>query len=117
MNFFKANLFRAVVIAGTNGEAVTLSSTEKGELVKTTRELAIELGRPELAVILGCGGGSTQQVIAETRLAKDSGADFALVLIPSYFHFAMDKDAIVAFFNEVCAPKLSSGINYLTLNV
>jgi dihydrodipicolinate synthase/N-acetylneuraminate lyase len=69
--------------------------------VKTTRELSIRLGRPELTVILGCGGGSTRQVIDETRLAKDSGADFALVLVPSYFHFAMNEDAIVAFFEEV----------------
>jgi 4-hydroxy-2-oxoglutarate aldolase len=89
-----------VVLAGTNGEAVTLSSSEKSQLVKTTRELATQLGRPELTVILGCGGGSTNQVIEETRLAKASGADFALVLVPSYFHFAMNEDAIVAFFEE-----------------
>jgi dihydrodipicolinate synthase/N-acetylneuraminate lyase len=69
--------------------------------VKTTRELAIQLGQPELTVILGCGGGSTHQVIEETRLAKESGADFALVLVPSYFHFAMNEDAIVEFFEEV----------------
>jgi 4-hydroxy-2-oxoglutarate aldolase len=98
----------AVIIAGTNGEAVTLSSSEKAQLVRTTRELAVELGRPELTVVLGCGGGSTHQVIEETRLAKDSGADFALVLVPSYFHFAMNEDAIVAFFEEVrllpCLP-------------
>jgi 4-hydroxy-2-oxoglutarate aldolase len=90
-----------VVLAGTNGEAVTLSSSEKAQLVKTTRELAVELGRPEITVVLGCGGGSTRQVIEETRLAKESGADFALVLVPSYFHFAMNEDAIVAFFEEV----------------
>lgn len=90
-----------VVLAGTNGEAVTLSPSEKSQLVKTTRELAIQLERPELTVILGCGGGSTHQVIEETRLAKDAGADFALVLVPSYFHFAMNEDAIVAFFEEV----------------
>ena len=93
-----------VVIAGTNGEAVTLSSSEKAQLVETTRELAIELGRPDLTIILGCGGGSTQQVIAEARLAKESGADYALVLVPSYFHFAMNEDAIVTFFEEVRSP-------------
>lgn len=89
------------MIAGTNGEAVTLSTAEKARLVQTTRQLAIKLGRPDLTVILGCGGGSTQQVIAETVLAKDSGADFVLVLVPSYFHFAMNEDAIVAFFEEL----------------
>ncbi|KAF4626402.1 hypothetical protein G7Y89_g11758 [Cudoniella acicularis] len=111
-----------VVLAGTNGEAVTLSATEKSQLVKTTRELAMSLGRPELTVILGCGGGSTQQVIAETKLAKEAGADYALVLVPSYFHFAMSEDAIVAFFQELATasplpiliynfPGVSSGLD------
>lgn len=31
----------------------------------------------------------------------EAGADFALVLVPSYSHFAIDQDAIVAFFREV----------------
>ncbi|KAH6665571.1 hypothetical protein B0J14DRAFT_550995 [Halenospora varia] len=101
LRFLIESGLHGIVLAGTNGEAVTLSASEKSKLVKTTRELAIELGRPEMAVILGCGGGSTQQVIAETILAKEAGADFALVLVPSYFHFAMNEDAIIAFFREL----------------
>jgi dihydrodipicolinate synthase/N-acetylneuraminate lyase len=108
----KTDRIHPVVIAGTNGEAVTLSSSEKAQLVKTTRELAIELGRPDLTVILGCGGGSTQQVIAEARLANGSGADFALVLVPSYFHFAMTEDAIITFFEKVRIPLSSSGSEF-----
>lgn len=90
-----------MVIAGTNGEAVTLTSEEKSRLVKTTRELAVKVGRPDVTITMGCGGQTTRDVIAETRLAKDAGADYALVLVPSYFHFAMSNDAIVAFFEEV----------------
>jgi dihydrodipicolinate synthase/N-acetylneuraminate lyase len=101
LSFLVESGLHGIVLAGTNGEAVTLSPSEKSQLVKTTRQLAIELGRPELTVILGCGGGSTRQVIEETILAKEAGADFALVLVPSYFHFAMNEDAIVAFFEEV----------------
>jgi 4-hydroxy-2-oxoglutarate aldolase len=94
-------LINLVVLAGTNGEAVTLSHAEKAELVSTTRKLANELGRSDVTITLGCGGQSTREVIAETRLAKEAGADFALVLVPSYFHFAMNEDAIVEFFEEV----------------
>jgi len=50
---------------------------------------------------LGCGGQCTRDVIDETKLAKESGADFALVLVPSYFHFAMDEAAMIGFFQEV----------------
>jgi dihydrodipicolinate synthase/N-acetylneuraminate lyase len=94
-------LTSSVVLAGTNGEAVTLSHEEKFRLVSKTRKLATELGRPDVTVTLGCGGQSTREVIAETRLAAEAGADFALVLVPSYFHFAMNEDAIVEFFQEV----------------
>lgn len=94
-------LHKLVVLAGTNGEAVTLTSEEKTRLVTLTREVAIEAGRPDLPITLGCGGQCTRDVIAETRLAAGAGADFALVLTPSYFHFAMDQDAIIAFFREV----------------
>jgi 4-hydroxy-2-oxoglutarate aldolase len=101
LTLFSLTNMHSVVLAGTNGEAVTLSPAEKARLVQTTRQLAVELGRPELAVILGCGGGSTQHVFAETVVGKEAGADFALVLVPSYFHFAMNEDAIVAFFEEL----------------
>lgn len=80
---------------------MALTAAEKSKLVSTTRELAIQHGRPDLTVVLGCGGGSTRAVIEETILGKEAGADYALVMVPSYFHFAMNEDAIVAFFQEV----------------
>lgn len=58
-------------------------------------------GRADIPITLGCSGQSTREVIAETRLAAEAGADFVLVLVPSYFHFAMSENAIVAFFQEV----------------
>ena len=96
-----ANLMSVVVLAGTNGEAVTLTPKEKSKLVTTTREVATRLSRPDLPITMGCGGGCTRDVIAETVLAHKAGADFALVLVPSYFHFAMDFEAIAAFFEEL----------------
>jgi 4-hydroxy-2-oxoglutarate aldolase len=91
----------AVVIAGTNGESVTLTTSEKAKLVQTTRDLAVTLGRPNLPITLGCNGQTTRAVIAETTVAAEAGADFALILVPSYFHFAMNEGAIVSFFKEV----------------
>lgn len=90
-----------VVIAGTNGEAVTLTHDEKMQLVSTTRGMAVQNGRSDITITLGCGGQCTRDVIAETRIAERAGADYALVLVPSYFHFAMDEGAIIEFFQEV----------------
>ena len=93
----------AVILAGTNGEAVALTDAEKQKLVRTTREVAQRLHRGDVTITMGCGGQSTREVIAETVLAKEAGAEFALVLVPSYFHFVMDEDAIVAFFEELAS--------------
>ncbi|KAL1845801.1 hypothetical protein VTK73DRAFT_428 [Phialemonium thermophilum] len=90
-----------IVLAGTNGEAVTLTDDEKIKLVRLTREIARRVNRPDITVTMGCGGQSTREVVAETRLASAAGAEFALVLVPSYFHFAMDEAAIVEFFREL----------------
>lgn len=90
-----------VVIAGTNGEAVTLTAEEKSKLLRLTREVAVSLGRPNVPITMGCVGQCTRDVIAETHQAKEAGADYALVLVPSYFHFALNQDAIIAFFEEV----------------
>lgn len=90
-----------VVIAGTNGEAVTLTTEEKSKLLRMTREIAIKSGRPNVPITMGCVGQCTRDVIAETHEAKQAGADYALVLVPSYFHFAMNQDAIINFFEEV----------------
>lgn len=40
-------------------------------------------------------------MIDQTVEAKAAGADAALVLVPSYFHFAMVPDAIISFFQEL----------------
>jgi len=97
------------VIAGTNGEAVTLTLEEKSRLIKLTRDTASRLGRPSIPITIGCTGQCTRDVVAETVHAKAAGADFALVLVPSYFHFAMNEDAICSFFEEV-GPLMMSRI-------
>ncbi|EAW10335.1 dihydrodipicolinate synthase family protein [Aspergillus clavatus NRRL 1] len=101
LTFLIQSGLHGIVLAGSNGEAVTLSTAEKTSLVNLTRTLATRLNRPSLTITLGCSGQATRAVIDETVAAHHAGADFALVLVPSYFHFAMDAGAILAFFTEV----------------
>lgn len=89
------------MLAGTAGEATALTSLEKIQLVQMARTIAQRLGRADISIILGCSAGCTRDVIDRTVEAKAAGADAALVLVPSYFHFAMVPAAIVAFFEEV----------------
>ncbi|PTB61891.1 aldolase [Trichoderma citrinoviride] len=100
LTFLIGSGLHGIVIAGTNGEAVTLTQDEKLKLITMTRRVATRAGRPDIPITVGCSGQCTRDVIAETKLAKEAGADFVLMLVPSYFHFAMTKDSIVAFFEE-----------------
>lgn len=74
---------------------------ERTQLVLRARKTAQRLGRADIPIVLGCSAGCTRDVIDQTIEAAAAGSDAALVLVPSYFHFAMDAAAIIAFFEEL----------------
>ena len=69
-----------VVMAGTTGEASTLTDDEKVALVR--RAVAEVGGRA--SVVAGTGSNDTAHSVHLTRLAAESGADAALVVTPYY---------------------------------
>jgi 4-hydroxy-2-oxoglutarate aldolase len=86
-----------IVVLGSNGEAVLLDEAEKLRLVEAARA-----GTPEdRAVIAGTGLQSTPATIALTRAAADAGADFALVLPPSYYKGLMTDVVLERHFRTV----------------
>jgi dihydrodipicolinate synthase/N-acetylneuraminate lyase len=71
---------RAVLVAGTNGEAAALSPEERSELLAAVRQaVPAQRGVP---VIAGTGAPSAHQAKRLTAAARDGGADAALVLSP-----------------------------------
>jgi 4-hydroxy-tetrahydrodipicolinate synthase len=71
---------RAVVVAGTTGEAATLSTDERDRLLAAVRT-AVDAGVP---VIAGTGAPSARQAVDLTAHARDGGADAVLVLSPPH---------------------------------
>ena len=69
-----------LVLAGTTGEAPTLSDAEKLELLGAVRD---EVG-DELTLICGTGSNDTQHSVGLTRSAAEAGADAVLVVTPYY---------------------------------
>nr|OQO30080.1 hypothetical protein B0A51_02642 [Rachicladosporium sp. CCFEE 5018] len=121
-SFLAKSGVHGIVLAGTNGEAITLTRSEKAELVRSARKVATDHGKSTLPITLGTSGTSTRDVIDDCIVAGEAGADFVLVLVPSFFHFAMSKDAICEFFEEVAAasplpvliynfPGVAAGLN------
>jgi 4-hydroxy-tetrahydrodipicolinate synthase len=68
------------VIAGTTGEAATLTKTEHAELISR----AVEIGAGRLPVIAGTGSNSTQQTIDLSLEVGKSGIDAYLLVVPYY---------------------------------
>jgi len=69
---------RAVVVAGSTGEAASLTGAERTTLLEEVRR-AVPSGTPVLA---GTGAPSRRQAAALTRAAVEHGADGMLVLSP-----------------------------------
>ncbi|HMB57754.1 MAG TPA: 4-hydroxy-tetrahydrodipicolinate synthase [Arenimonas sp.] len=71
---------RGVVVAGSTGEAATLSDQEFGLLLRA----AVQHVAGRMQILAGTGQSSTAKTIAQTQLASAAGADAALVVTPPY---------------------------------
>lgn len=71
---------KAVIVAGSTGEAAALEPEERDELIRAVRAVLPEGGGVPL--IAGTGAPSTRQAVALTKRACNAGADGVLVLSP-----------------------------------
>ena len=69
-----------LVPCGTTGEVATLDSEEHRRVI----EITVEAARGRVPVIAGCGSYSTAVTIEKMAVAKEAGADAALVVVPYY---------------------------------
>lgn len=71
---------KALVPCGTTGEAPTLSNEEQHRLFA----ICVEAAAGRVPVIAGCGSNDTQTALWHMQVAKDVGADAALMVAPYY---------------------------------
>ncbi len=99
IDFHVAQGSNGLVIAGTTGEAATLSKAEHRELIAS----AVELSAGRLPIIAGTGSNSTSQTIDLSREIGDTGIDAYLLVVPYYNkpmqegiyrHFSAVADAV-----------------------
>jgi 4-hydroxy-tetrahydrodipicolinate synthase len=87
-----ANSIDAIVVAGTTGEAATLTHEEHCECIK----FAVEQVAGRVPVIAGTGSNDTAYGIELSKYACDVGAD-ALLLVTPYYNKATPKGLIKNF--------------------
>ena len=85
------------VVMGSNGESAFLTRQEKLKLIENVKENA---GKDK-KLIAGTGSDSIKETISLTNDAAKSGADYALILTPSFFKDKMDSSAFIKYFTEV----------------
>lgn len=112
-----------LVLLGTNGEgewrigaaagrlkadfalpaASHLADEERTTLISEARKTLDSNGFQQTPLLVGTGAGSAHQTIKLCKQAKEAGADYAIVIAPGYFAFAMGKNtaALKDFFVEV----------------
>lgn len=99
IDFHVAEGSDGLVIAGTTGEAATLSRNEHVELIFR----AVELADGRIPVIAGTGSNSTAQTIDLSLAVGDAGIDAYLMVVPYYNkptqegmlrHFQVVADAV-----------------------
>ncbi|GAB2504980.1 4-hydroxy-tetrahydrodipicolinate synthase [Arenimonas alkanexedens] len=88
---------RGIVVAGSTGEAAALTDDEYMTLLRT----AVARVGSHMQVLAGTGQSNTAKTIAQTRLARDGGADAALVVTPPYVR--PTQDGLVAHYEAVAA--------------
>jgi 4-hydroxy-tetrahydrodipicolinate synthase len=71
---------KAVILAGTTGEAPTLSDAEKLELFRRGKQFA----GSDCLIIAGTGSNDTAHAVTLSMAAQDAGADALLVVTPYY---------------------------------
>lgn len=69
-----------IVPCGTTGESPTLEFED----YHTIFDMSVALVKGQIPIIAGCGTNSTKKTIELTQLAKDCGADAALIVVPYY---------------------------------
>jgi len=85
------------VVLGSNGESVYLTREEKISIIAYVREHAY----PNKVVIAGTGTDSIKETISLTNNAAENGADYTLIITPSFFKTDMDHSTFINYYLAV----------------
>lgn len=90
-----------IVVHGSNGEAVHLSSQERALVIAATRAALQTEIEHSMPLVAGCGAQSTKETVALCKEAHKAGATHALVLPPAYYASLVGRRGLVHHFETV----------------
>ncbi|KAI9928990.1 hypothetical protein ASPWEDRAFT_128595 [Aspergillus wentii DTO 134E9] len=81
-----------LVTMGSNGEAVHLTREERKTVIRETRSALVEAGFQNVPVITGASENSIRGTIELCKESAEAGAEYALIVPPSYYRYAVGND-------------------------
>lgn len=97
-----------LVVAGSTGEAATMSAEEKLELFR----VVVNRTNKRVPVIAGTGSNNTADSVKMTKMAEAMGVDGALIVGPYY-----NKPTQEGFYQHFAAVAQSTGLPIIVYNV
>jgi dihydrodipicolinate synthase/N-acetylneuraminate lyase len=92
---------QGIVCMGSTGEAVHLTEDERQLVIRTARK-AIDDSSSKAKLLAGCSNESVRGTLHLIEQAAKAGADYAMVLPPSYFlTWTNRSDVIYSFYTKV----------------
>lgn len=92
---YEMKILSGYVLFGSNGESVFLTRDEKLQLISTIRK------HTNRKIIAGTGLDSIKETISLTNDAAEAGADYALIITPSFFKSEMKHHTFLNYFTRV----------------
>ena len=92
VGFYAASGLDGLLVLGTTGEGVLLTSEERREVARTFLSFA----PPRLQIVVHCGAQSTQDTVRLAAHAAENGAAGVAVIAPPYY--ALDETAMERHF-------------------
>lgn len=85
------------VVMGSNGESAFLSFKEKLELIEAVKKYKSR----DKILIAGTGSDSINETISLSNEAAEKGADYVLILTPSFFKDQMKETNFIKYFTSI----------------
>lgn len=91
----------SITCQGSNGEHVHLTAEERKQIISASRAALDSAGFTSLPVVAGCSAQSTRESISLCKDAKSAGADYALVLPPSYYKASYARGDLLGYYKDL----------------
>ncbi|CRG85885.1 hypothetical protein PISL3812_02888 [Talaromyces islandicus] len=91
-----------LVTMGSNGEAVHLTREERKTVTRESRAALDEAGYRNVPIIAGASENSIRGTVELAKESAEAGAEYVLIVPPSYYRYAVGNDqSIYEFFTGV----------------